>query len=208
MGISSSTQLCNNALLRLGQATITSFSDGTLISDACQDLYDVTRQSLIRQSLWNFAIKRASLSASLTAPPFEYLTQYPLPNDYLRMEHIFQQMGAYKIEGNMILTNAGSQGITIPNGALEIVYVADITDTTAFDSLFVDLLTLRMAILLAPRVCAPGLDISALQTEFKEIYTEAKLVDSQDDTPADLIIDSITHSRYSTGWNLSRFDWN
>lgn len=205
MGIASSTLLCNNALNRLGQANITSFSDGTLISDACQDLYDVTRQSLLRQHLWDFATARASLAASITPPPFEYLQQFPLPNDYIRMQTVYMQQGPYKVESGYILSNTGSQ---TNSGALQITYIRDVTDTTKWDSIFVDLLTLRMAVLLAPRVCAPGLDISQLQAEYEKIMLEAKIVDSQEDTPDDLIIDSLTNSRYTTGWNLSRWDWN
>lgn len=181
MGISSPTQICNNAVTRLGSNPFPSLTDATNpVAAACNNLYDPARRALLRQFNWNFAIKRLSIASSGTAPAFEYKAQYPLPADYIRMVMIYLQNSDYKIEGSMILTNDASP--------LNIKYVADITDTTQFNDLFTEALTIMLAIKLGNRLNGNGFSPGTLVEEFKEIISDAKLVDSQDQTPTNLIL--------------------
>lgn len=193
MGISSNIQICNNALLRLGNNTIASFSDGTTESDACQNLYDSTRKLLLRQFQWNFATTRVALAASGTTPIFGYANQFPLPSDYVRLVGIWQQSSDYAIENYngtpMLLTNDGTP--------LQIKYIQDITDTTKMDDIFIEVLTLWLAIKLGWRLTGVGFNPGTMANELKESLAMAKLIDSQDQSPPHISISSYEDAMFT-----------
>lgn len=189
MGIASNIQICNNALLRLGGNTIASFNDNTTSSSACQNFYESTRKALLRTFIWNFAKTRVAIAASSSAPAFEYTNQYPLPADFLRVVNIYQKQSAYKIEGTMLLSNDAAP--------LNLIYIKDVTDTTQFDDLFVEALTLLLAIRMGPRLNGVGFTPGTMAEELKEQLSMAKLVDSQDQTPDEMIINDYESRMFS-----------
>jgi hypothetical protein len=197
MSIASETQLVNNALIRLGANTITDIdTDGSHESNTMQQLYAPTRDALLRQHFWNFATKRANLAADSTAPAFEWAASYPLPSDFIRLKKLFNTDGKYAIEGSSILTDQPS--------LLQIVYIRKITDTTAFDPLFTQTLTLMLAVLAEPRIQGGATKTGELKMELKELLLEAKIVDAQDSSPDDFIISTFQDAR--SGFGFGRFD--
>jgi hypothetical protein len=198
MAVFSETQICNNALLRLGADTVMNLdTDGTVSSIIASNLYAVTRDSLLRQHTWNFATVRTALAADVTAPAFEWLYQYQLPADFIRVVAIYAQSSSYKMEGQILLSNQGAP--------LYLKYVAQITDVTKFEPLFVDALTLAIAIKMGPRICGDGWNTQqgpgmSFVKELDDVLLEAKMVDSQDETPDELLITTFQDSRYGGWW--------
>lgn len=183
MSVSSETQLCNNALLRIGAATISSLADGNLTANVCQQLYSPTRDSLLQQHFWKFALKRAALAADVTAPAFGWAYQYPLPSDYIRLKSVYNCTSEYKHEGNYILTDQSAP--------LNIVYVASIVDTTKYDPLFTKALTLLLALEIAERMGRPASEMAGISQAYDRALQLAKRVNSQDDIP-----DQLSQSAY------------
>lgn len=175
MAFTSETQLCNNALLRLGANTISSLTDGTVEANICNQVYAITRDSLLRMHFWNFAIVRDSIAADVTAPAFEYSAYYTLPSDFIRVYKLYNQSSEYKIEAQKIAINQ--------SGELEIAYVARITDVTKFDELFSEALVLMLAVKIARRVGGTGFDTTDLKQELQLRLAEAKMVDAQSGSP-------------------------
>lgn len=202
MAITSETQIANNALIRLGANPITDIDvDGTHNSNTMQQLYAPTRDALLRQHFWNFAIKRVSIAENATPPAFQWTAQYTLPSDFVRVKRLYNTDDNYAIEGDVILVNQPSE--------LQMVYVARITDVTRFDPLFVQVLTLMLAILAAPRICGEGFNTDRLAAELRQTLMEAKIVDSQDSSPEDFIINTFANARYGSYtdiWNITTND--
>ncbi len=196
MAITSETQLVNNALIRLGANTITDLSTGgNHESNTMLQLYAPTRDALLRQHFWNFAIKRVSLAADSIAPAFEWSASYPLPADFIRVRKIFNSDGPFTIEAEALLTDQQSE--------LQLIYVSRITDVTRFDPLFVQVLTLMLAILAAPRIQGIGANTTALSAELQLVMLEAKIVDAQDGTAEEFLISTFRDARSS---GADRFD--
>ncbi len=76
--------LCSRALIRLGAAPITSFSDGTAESEIAGALYGPTRDAVLSAYTWSFASGQVNLTALSTAPVADYQNAFQLPNDFLR----------------------------------------------------------------------------------------------------------------------------
>jgi hypothetical protein len=76
--------LCSRALIRLGAAPITSFSDGTAESEIAGALYGPARDALLSAYPWTFATGQVALSLLDDAPVADYQSAFGLPNDFLR----------------------------------------------------------------------------------------------------------------------------
>jgi hypothetical protein len=84
--------ICNNALIRIGSKTITSLSDGDKVANSCNLLYTQTRDLLLRQHFWNFAVTRVQLASESTSPGFEFDYSYPLPSDFIRAIGLYESI--------------------------------------------------------------------------------------------------------------------
>lgn len=209
MSITSETELCNVALTRLGHGFISSLTEDSKASDLCDLHYARCRNSVLRAHPWNFAVKRTTLALSTTTPNHEFTYQHALPTDFLKLVRTSWdalgvtnstavygfpgQMGyvdtqvPYRIEGRFLLCN---------ETVAKIEYVAEITDVSQFDELFVDVLAQR----LASEIAIALTDNASLAEKSWNIYnaklTEARSVDAQEGTPREIVDVS--------GWILAR----
>lgn len=194
MSITSETHIVNNALIRLGAKNITDLdTDGTHTSSTMVQLYAPTRDALLRQHFWNFAVKRVSLAEEVTPPAFEWEAQYTLPADFIRLKKLYNTDSDYAIEGSSILVNQPSE--------LQLVYVSRITDVTAFDPLFTQVLILMLAVLAASRIAGEAYKTDGLFRELGQLLAEAKIVDAQDGSADRFVISALTDARQSFSWD-------
>lgn len=141
---SSSTQIVNLALTRIGQKTVTSLDDVNNAAILAKLHYDDTRRAVLRTLPWKFALKRASLAALVAAPVYEWDHAYQLPSDALYVVSTSMDQDGdggtgetWDVEGRTIVTDAGSP--------IKILYIKDEDDVSLFDPLFVDVLAERLA---------------------------------------------------------------
>jgi len=185
--------ICSNALRKLGDDPITSLAEDTERARLCNALYEPTRDAVLRLHPWNFAITRATLTQLSTTPAYGFSYQYSLPTDpyCLRVLEMEYQDYIFKVEnlateGRILLTDESTA---------KILYVAKITDTNQFDSLFVDTLTAKLATDLA----YPITNSVKLQEQMYKIYdlkiSEARSVDGQEGFIDDLVSDTFTDFR-------------
>ena len=78
-----SISICNQALLLLGDESISSFDDGTPGSQACSIMYDMVKNSTLGLYSWSFTVAKVELARSTTAPVNEWTYEYILPSDML-----------------------------------------------------------------------------------------------------------------------------
>jgi hypothetical protein len=170
----SEVSICNEALILIDSNTITSLTADT--SDeaiACNRIYAQVRDQMLRSHPWNFATKREALARLSTAPAFEFDIAYQLPHDFLRVVKLYNSKNRFKIEGSTLLTD---------NTTASLIYVSREADTTKFDSIFVEALTIKLAIKLCYALAGPISRIAQLRAEFKKVIAEAKRVDGQEGT--------------------------
>lgn len=141
------TALANIALGKLGAARITSVDENSPVAIKVREMWDITRDAMLRRREWNFAIKRANLSALADAPAFGWDVQYQLPSDYVRtVEFNGQTAGTsqalFDIEGDKLLTNDNDQA--------QFVYVARVEDVSLWDDGFQTAFSFALAAALAP----------------------------------------------------------
>jgi hypothetical protein len=146
----------NRALAKLGQAPLRSVSDNNTAARFMLANYDLIRQAELRINFWNFAMRRVYLSnlvdgsGNAIAPAFGFNFIFNLPADCLRVAYVNDIFNGidfaeyrnlddseYKIEGRTIVTSFSSP--------LQLRYVADVADTSQYDSYFVESLAWRIA---------------------------------------------------------------
>ena len=150
---SAPVDIANLGLSFLGAGTISSLTDNTNTARVMNAEYAMTRDAELRgPGVWKFAKTRASLPALSDAPVSGPFTQwFQLPSDCLRVLLVGDQWpGAdladyrtepsnafYSVEGRKILTNYAAP--------IPLLYIAQITDTTVFDSCFDVMLAAKLA---------------------------------------------------------------
>lgn len=181
--------ICSNALLQLGTQPITSFEDGSDNSLLCSNLYDQTRDGVLRAHPWNCAIKRVSLAPSTVDPIYGFSFAFDLPGDVLRLLEA-DTVDEYKVEGRQILAN---------ENPFFIKYLYKNTEVASYDSLLVETLTWAMMAVLA----YPVVKSTTKSTEINNIYLarlrQARAIDGQEGTPDALGRSQLLDARRSGG---------
>lgn len=122
--------IVNLALMKLGKSTIVSLSDPTDEAEKANMAYTETRQRLLTEAEWPFAVKRQELGQLSIDPVSDFSYAYQLPTDCLKVLTINEfHPGTYpyRIEGRTLWTSAES---------IELRYIADITNTAFFSPPF------------------------------------------------------------------------
>lgn len=144
--------ICNIALGRIGRkAAITSLTENSAEARACNRVWDMVRQSLLREFTWSFSRKIALLALSTdTVPGWSYL--YAYPPDCLQALRIFNVAGA-ELRGEQekwdVITVGNSTFIACNIEQAYLEYTADKTDTDDWTAQFIDCLAWRLAFELA-----------------------------------------------------------
>lgn len=151
----SKVDIVNRAATKLGDDRVLSLSDDTKVARTFNSMYDIVRDAELRRNCWNFAVKRASIAASITAPDWGFSYAYPLPSDFLRLldidgswsdpgldDYISYDNSKFRIEG---VGDIGKCIVTDMSAPLYVRYAAIVTDTNMYDSAFVEAFACRLA---------------------------------------------------------------
>lgn len=139
----SDIQVCNMALLKFGELTVTSITSPTNKQErACAILYPILRDELVSAHPWNFAMARADISAQVTTTPsFQWDYAYTLPSDCLRVWELYGTDAEWVSENGQLLTNQDAE--------IYIRYVKQVTTPGKFSPPFVNCLATRLGAELA-----------------------------------------------------------
>jgi hypothetical protein len=166
--MASKIQIVNYALRLLGVARLTALDDDVEGARVADDVYDICRDDVLSDHNWNFATKRDTLAALEDAPEFGFDVQYQLPNDCLRVVQMEDLDSVYKVEGKYLLTN---------ESAANIIYIAQITDTTYYSPKFVSCLAARLAAEMAFPLTSSKSKEQLMWELYEAKITEARWVD-------------------------------
>lgn len=196
------TDLLNLSLQKLGLDPIISIDDKTKSARAMKTAYDPQRRNELRAHHWKFAEKDANLGADTAAPLVTWQRSMQLPADYLRLVTICgvrQSLGGmdYRTgtEGEGLYTIKGKAIYTNLPAPLPISYIWDVTDTTQFDSCFVDMFACRLAAQTCTQLTQNSTLKGEIWKEYKRALNQAVLIGSIELPPQGIADDSFSLCR-------------
>ena len=120
----SKTGLVNQALVKLGQSTITNLdTDTSTLANTARTIYDTVRRAVIMAHPWNSVIKRVKLARLSDAPAFGFSYQYQLPTDFIAIYKPEDIRDDYRIE---LSADSTSRVIVTDCTEFNITYKADV----------------------------------------------------------------------------------
>ena len=120
------------------------------------------RDLLLYNHPWNFALKRADISAQLsTTPAFEFDYAYTVPVDCLRVLELYGSDADWVIESGLLLTNQAED--------IHIKYIRTVETTGSFNPGFVNCFATRLGAELAAKIKGDAKKRLALLKELIEI---------------------------------------
>tara|TARA_R110000824_G_scaffold103412_2_gene245620 strand:+ start:1114 stop:1671 length:558 start_codon:yes stop_codon:yes gene_type:complete len=175
MAASTFVSISNRALTFLGAQPITSLADDTKEARACNRMHEQSRDQVLRNHAWNFAMKRVILAANTTVPIWEYANSFDWPSDCLRIIEV-DTTEEWVVEGRTIASDAAAP--------LNITYISQVSDPTLFDALFVETYSLRLAADISYEITASQQVMSNMEELFRRKLAEARVVDGQESLSA------------------------
>lgn len=169
----SEVAICNSALIKLGVETITALSEINRQAILCKEQYPKIRNKLLYAHPWNFAMKRAILVVTATAPTYEFAYEYTLPTDCLRVwdSQYGPEKDFYQVEGNKLYSNYSDVAIK---------YISKVTDTTKFSPVFDECLALMLAIDLEFSLVQSNSFKNTLLQELQQELRDSRSFDAQE----------------------------
>ncbi len=192
--MASDVSIVNAALIKLGEGTIASLTEDSKAARLANSIYADIRDAVLQAHPWNFALARASLSASSTAPSWGYDAAFPLPETptkclrVLRVKDDEYQDVEWKVEGREILTDESAP--------LYILYVKQATDPGQYTPLFVECLAARLAAELAEPLKQSSSMTEAMRQLYERKLAEARTADAQEGTPEVITANEWIEARY------------
>ncbi len=148
--MASDVDVASLALVNIGSEPIISLdppdedSEGAKI---CALRFPTARDATLSAHPWNFATRRMSINADATAPVFEFLRAFTIPNDCLRVLKIEGEdrlTYRWRVEEGKIVTDLASP--------IKIQYIAQVTDAEAWSPLFVEAFAAHLGSLIAEKL--------------------------------------------------------
>lgn len=174
------------ALAEIGEDTIIALTEDSKAGRLCNLLFDDTRDAVLREHPWNFAIKRAELARLTTDPIFEFDAQFQLPSDCLRIIKTDDDLSPFRIEGRSLLVNSDS---------VKIIYISRITDTAIFDSLFTETLSKKIASRLSFNLSDNNALTQFMEQQYRDKIKQARSMDGQEGIPRVIEADTWLNTR-------------
>lgn len=175
-------EICNNALLDLGEDTIASLTDGSKAARLCNQRWPSVRDAVLRAHPWNCCSAQAGLASLSTAPVWKWTQAYVMPADLLRVVEVVDQGGSrisdWETQGRLIFCDR--------EPPLYVTYVRRETDPQKFDALLGEALAARLSAALAYPLSGSTSLGQTFWNAYREKLAEARGVDAREGTPANI----------------------
>ncbi len=189
--MSSDVDICNQALVLIGDSPIAAFTDANDRAVVAKRFYESTRDATLRAHPWNFAITRKTLALEAAVPEFGWDHQFALPTDPLCLRILEVNEDApgnipFAIEGRKLLTDESS---------IKIKFIAQIKDPNLFDSLFVDAFSARLAAKFAIALTKQDDLVKTAWGLYQGMIQEAKTINGMEGTRPAIQANSLLNAR-------------
>jgi hypothetical protein len=183
--MASVVDICNRALVILGEERISTLTDDIPSARMCNTLWAQVRDQILREHPWNCAIKRVGLNQSVDAPVWGYSYKYAVPSDNLRILEVYPD-SKYTMEDGYLLSDENSMSIR---------YVSRLEDAFDYDASLTAAFAYRMAAEMAYAKSASTSLAESLAEKAEIALRRAKTIDSQIGTPRS----------FDSNWLAARF---
>ncbi|GAB6126804.1 hypothetical protein [Humidesulfovibrio idahonensis] len=171
-------EICNNALIDLGEEAIASLTDSTKAARLCNQRWPAVRDAVLRAHPWNCATLQVELAASAGGAGWQYEASYPLPTDCLRVLSVCSggaAVEAWEVQAGAILCDE--------SGPLQVAYITRIDDPRLYDPLLCEALTARLSATLAYPITASTSLAQSFWGMYADKLREARGVDAREASP-------------------------
>lgn len=180
MKISSKLEICNLALARIEQNSISSFEEDTSVQGQfCRLTFEQSKSALLSQYTWTFAMASAVLTeVNYDDAVKEYQHKYSLPNGFLSFVALYNSFNEevigsarkplYSLSGGFLYTDINPA---------KMKYIKDIDTISSFSPLFIDCFVLDLATRLTRLFQSSGTYLQQLEQELEVALRKAKSVD-------------------------------
>jgi len=123
-------KIFNPALVKIAEKVLTGVSDTSTQADKCKIVYELTRNTELRERIWNSTVKRVMITKDGTDPEYKWDYRYLEPSDSIYIISVKDDYD-FTIESGYIKSD-----YTDSSNQLGVKYVqaADITSGTALDA--------------------------------------------------------------------------
>jgi hypothetical protein len=181
MKISSAVEVCNLALVRVNQNTISSLEEDTSIqAQLCRLVFDHSKECILSQYPWSFATKENDLARDVNVIT-NYSFVYFLPEDFLRLIALYD--GNYR---ELIALTAYKPAYEIQSGRLLtdvspciMKYTYNLQEIPKMSPLFIDAMVLDIAIRITKVLNDSSTYLQQLEQDFSLTFEKAKIEDAR-----------------------------
>lgn len=135
--------ICNLALSWLGASSITALTDDTPEGILCNQLYATSRDAVLEEVDWSFAMTRTVLTPEAATPAFGYTYQFLLPSTLLRLVTISDTLS--KPNENTVEWVQENNRVLCDSSPLYARYITQVTDPSKFSFTFCHAVAARIA---------------------------------------------------------------
>ncbi len=185
-------EICNNALLDLGEDSITSLTDNTKAARLCNQRWPSVRDAVLRAHPWNCCMAQAELAAASESAIWRWDFRYVLPTDLVRLVRVAtaseQEVDQWEVQGRVLLCDE--------EAPLYLAYVRREQDPQKYDALLSETLSARLSAVLAYPLSGSSSLAEGYWKTYREKLREARGVDAREGVP-----DSLA----PTGWTAAKY---
>lgn len=175
--MASYAEIANSAATIVGTAArLTTPGEDTVLGRAVAAQWDIARRALLRDGVFNFAMKRTRLPALVEAPAHGFARAFQLPPDCLKLVEVYGWGRAdFQLEGPMILSDAGAP--------LDIRYVRDVTEPAEFDGLVAEAFAQKLANAIGNKIAGSAFKEELGEERYRRKIAAAKRADALENPP-------------------------
>lgn len=180
--MASKIDIWNAALIRLGQKSVVSESEGSASAVLVRSRYDGVREALLVKVAPTFAKKRAKLPRLVATPEFGWTYFYQLPSaDWLTNIGVWDRVDMPR---DCEVDHQLEDGLKIATDAEEIwiKYIADVNDPNIMTPQFREALAAELASQIANRVNELSGRAEKMEQWARKALNDARSADSQSDS--------------------------
>ena len=198
--MASKVEICNQALLKLGQPAIMSLDDDSPRARQCFQEFEAALGATLRSYPWPFAIVRKELARRTEKPPFGFAYYYELPEDVARIVDMYTGNFAYNIEGRYVATNSEYVAMR---------YVSKKVPVEQLDEQTVEVVSLVLAARLAIIITENAQLKDMLYMEHERALAQARGTWAVEDHPQEVIEGNwLAAHDAGPGGDFARTTWN
>lgn len=174
--MASEVDIINSALNMVGATNIISRGEDSKSARITNQRYDYVRDAVLRAHPWNCAVTRRALTSDTDTPAFGYTNQFTLPTDpyCLRVLGLDYLDIDFLVEGRKIITD---------EDAINVKYIARVTDPNEYDQLLIEAIAARLAADTSFALVQSTSLTNAMFALYEGKLSEARFVDASEGTP-------------------------